>query len=112
MTSSFGDSDVHIRNLEVGLDPLERGRDKLSIKYSCTSNGVRMRILCTFEVSAVSGGRIGYNRYSTSWYKEGPHVILVPSQATVKVGHVLEFNSASGDSTDFKRAYNSYMDSV
>ena len=38
----FGDSGVYIRNLEVRLDPLERGRDNLSIKYSWTSNGLRM----------------------------------------------------------------------
>ena len=31
---SFDDCDAHKRNLEVKPDPLERGRDNLSIKYS------------------------------------------------------------------------------
>ena len=41
-TPSFVDCGAHRRNLEVRPDPLERGRDKLSIKYSWTSNGLRM----------------------------------------------------------------------
>ena len=42
MTSYFDDCDQSRRNLEVGMDPLEIGRDKLSIKYSWTSNGLRI----------------------------------------------------------------------
>ena len=51
-------------NLKVRPDPLERGRDNLSIKYSWTSNGLRMWKLCAFEVDAISGGRIGFQKMS------------------------------------------------
>ncbi len=42
------------------LDPLERGLRELSIMYSRAENGGRMQIRRPFEVSSVTGGRIGF----------------------------------------------------
>ena len=53
LTSSFDDYDQSRRNLMMRLDPLERGRNNLSIKYSWTSNGLCMWKLCPFEIGAV-----------------------------------------------------------
>lgn len=62
----FADCGACRRNLEVLLDSLERGWDKLSNKDKITESGVYMRILCTFEVSAISRGRIGIQNVSSS----------------------------------------------
>ncbi len=47
-------------NLELSLDPFERGLQKLSIKYSRTKNGARMHIWWPFEISTLACGRIGF----------------------------------------------------